>query len=277
MMLSCGRTNPYSPICLTPRGGGVTMADEEVAEMMKNLTGTVPEDLAVGEDADPWSITFASERPIRTQLDDSTVVLSMRGKRFTRGSTQLKRTIEMSATYQLEETLEEFKLIRQGDVRAELPGAKRLSASQVATKAFMRKKVRSAVPTRDRSGGYRAARTTGAGWEAEIDRGVLRRSLAGPRIRSRSGRARTCGRRGRPRRRSRATLRMRSKKSISLFTFPPGGSKVRNEPSGRAAANIPARTNTSPPRLGSLRDPFGGRVKPSRTTSEQQEANEPVG
>lgn len=120
--------------------GGVTLTDERLVELAEQLTGSVPDEMAITEEDDPWSITFASERPIDTRFDDQNVTIAIRGKKFTRGSQELRKNVSISATYKLERTAEGIKLTRQGDVQVEFPGSKRLSASQVAMKTFMKKR-----------------------------------------------------------------------------------------------------------------------------------------
>ena len=120
--------------------GGVTLTDERLVELVEQLTGSVPEEMVITEDTDPWSITFDSERPIDTRFDDQNVTISIRGKKFTRGATELRNRLKISATYKLERIGQGIKLTRQGEVQIDFPGSKRLSASQVAMKTFMKKR-----------------------------------------------------------------------------------------------------------------------------------------
>jgi len=120
--------------------GGVTLTDERLVELVEQLTGTVPEEMAITEDTDPWSITFDSERPIDTRFDDQNVTISIRGKKFARGAQELRNRLKISATYKLERIGQGIKLTRQGEVEIDFPRSKRLSASQVAMKTFMKKR-----------------------------------------------------------------------------------------------------------------------------------------
>jgi hypothetical protein len=120
--------------------GGVTLTDEKLVQLVEQLTGSVPEEMEITEEDDPWSITFASERPIDTRFDDQNVTISIRGKRFTRGSQELKENLQISATYKLERTAHGTKLTREGDLQIAFAGSKRLSASQIAMKTFMKKR-----------------------------------------------------------------------------------------------------------------------------------------
>jgi hypothetical protein len=120
--------------------GGVTLTDERLVEVVERLTGSVPDDLVITDEDDPWSITFASERPLEARFDDQSATVFIRGKRFTRGDTELKKSIQISATYKIAKTPKGAKLERQEDVTVEFLGGKRLSASHVAMKTFMKKR-----------------------------------------------------------------------------------------------------------------------------------------
>jgi hypothetical protein len=120
--------------------GGVTLTDESLAEMIQELTGKVPEELAVTQDSDPWSITFTSELPIQARFADQTVKILIRGKRFGRGDQEVRKLLEISATYAIERLPDRAKLVRQGDVQIEFVGRQKLGASDIAMKSFMKTK-----------------------------------------------------------------------------------------------------------------------------------------
>ena len=120
--------------------GGVTLTDEKLVELVEQLTGSVPEEMVITEEDDPWSITFAKERPIDTRFDDQNVTISIRGREFTRGAQKLREDIEISATYKIERMALGSKMTRLGDLQIEFPRSKRLSAGQVAMKTFIKKR-----------------------------------------------------------------------------------------------------------------------------------------
>lgn len=121
--------------------GGVTVTDEKVASLVEETTGNVPEELQLGPEKDPWSITFATEQPVSTLFSAEGVTISIRGRRFTRGDQEIKNPIKISATYRIEKTDSGSKFTRQGDVDIEFIGQKGgLSVQQVAFKTFMRRK-----------------------------------------------------------------------------------------------------------------------------------------
>lgn len=120
--------------------GGITLTDERLAELAEELLGEVPEELKITEEDDPWSITFASERPIDVRFDDHLVSVFVRSKGFTRGPQEVKQAVEISATYELTHRGNGLRLVRQGDVQVKFGASNRLSVSQVAMKTFIQKK-----------------------------------------------------------------------------------------------------------------------------------------
>ncbi len=121
--------------------GGRTLTDERLAEILKEATGEVPEELQITEDKDPWSITFSEDRPFAVIFDNQTATIAIHGRRFTRGEREIRKDMVISAKYRLEQQGNGSKLTREGDVMADYVGnAGSLSVSDVAFKTFMRKK-----------------------------------------------------------------------------------------------------------------------------------------
>ena len=120
--------------------GGETLTGEMVADMMKKSGREVPEELQNNQESEPWSITFASSRPVAVEFNDGTITIGVRGVRFTRGSEVVKSAMEMSATYKVEKTATGSKLTRQGDVEARYLKGGRESIQQITLKTFMRRK-----------------------------------------------------------------------------------------------------------------------------------------
>lgn len=127
--------------------GGLELTDEKLAEMMQEATGSVPEELQITEDKEPWSITFAENFPVSAAFDGNQVRLAVRANRFTRGRNEdgtvdqeTKGLVEISATYAIEKTDAGATLTRQGDLNVDFIGEERLSAAQVGTKTFLRRK-----------------------------------------------------------------------------------------------------------------------------------------
>lgn len=120
--------------------GGVTLTDERMALMAERLTGEVPEELQITPETDPWSITFAAERPVEARFDDNQVEFFVRARQFTRSDQTLRENVAISATYKVEKTPEGSRLTRQGDVNVVFGEDRRLSVGDVAMKTFVRKK-----------------------------------------------------------------------------------------------------------------------------------------
>jgi hypothetical protein len=121
--------------------GGVTLTDEMLAKILKDSTGSVPEELQVGPDSDPWSITFSSVKPVSAVFQDDTIEFAIRGTKFSRGDDVVPQDLEMSAVYKLQKTPAGARLIRQGDVSVEYVGVSgKLSVKQITVRTVMRKK-----------------------------------------------------------------------------------------------------------------------------------------
>jgi hypothetical protein len=121
--------------------GGVTLTDERLEKIIRDdLAAEVPEELKITPDKDPWSITFTNDAPIRAVFGDGTVLLAIRGRRFTRGDQGINEPIEISATYKIEKTETGSKLTRQGEVAVKFLQRERLGAPQIAFKTFLTRK-----------------------------------------------------------------------------------------------------------------------------------------
>ncbi len=120
--------------------GGVTLTNESLAKMIEEMTGKVPDELAVTEDSEPWSITFTSELPIEARFDGQTAKIIIRGKRFGRADQEVRKLLEISALYTVEKMSDHARLTRQGDVAVDFIGRQQLSAADIAMKTFMKKK-----------------------------------------------------------------------------------------------------------------------------------------
>jgi len=120
--------------------GGVTMTDEEVAEWTESIHGEGADESVTTEEDEPWSVAFASERPIEAHFDNQEITVSVSAKRFASGDNKLKRSLRISATYFIEKTPQGVRLTRRGDVEVEFVGKERLKASEVALKTIVKKR-----------------------------------------------------------------------------------------------------------------------------------------
>jgi len=122
--------------------GGLVMTDEMLAKAIKDLTDKTPEELQPGPDKEPWSITFAKLEPVTVKFEDGHATVSIRGRRFTRGDQEMRKSLEISARYKFDRTDAGARLVRQGDVEVKFLGAeeRRLTVTEVAFKTFIKKK-----------------------------------------------------------------------------------------------------------------------------------------
>lgn len=119
--------------------GGFQLTDVRAAELVEELTGSVPEELKPSADKDPWSITFALKRPVQVSFDDDSIEIAVEGRQFTRGDRVLAQPMRIAARYRPVATPEGVLLQRQGDLEVTFPGreTQRLGVREVAFKTFM--------------------------------------------------------------------------------------------------------------------------------------------
>lgn len=121
--------------------GGMTLTDERLAEVIKEMSGEVPEELQIGPDKDPWSITFMADRPVSVHFSGNTLQIRIRGRRFTRNDQEIRNSIQISATYRLADPSASAPVFaREGEVAVDFLNRERLGITQVAFKTFLRKK-----------------------------------------------------------------------------------------------------------------------------------------
>ena len=122
--------------------GGVTLTDEKLADMLKEGTGKVPDELQISPDKDPWSITFPSEQPVSVVLDPAGITIAIQGRRFTRGDQEIRNPMRITAKYKYEKTAQGMKLTRAAeDLEVDYINIKgSQTVSQVAFRTFVRRK-----------------------------------------------------------------------------------------------------------------------------------------
>jgi hypothetical protein len=123
---------------------GLTLTDERIAELMQELTGSVPDELQPSAETAPWSISFDLQQPVTVKFDEESVTLAIRGRRFTSGDRVLDQNVmEISATYHLATSPTGAVLTRRGEIEVNFPGTEedqRLSTSQIFFRTLMRNK-----------------------------------------------------------------------------------------------------------------------------------------
>jgi hypothetical protein len=125
--------------------GGLTVTDEWAQELVKELTGEVPEGLQLKQDEDPWAITFDLQTPLRIELRDDQMVIAIRARRFLRGDQELRQTTQIAATYQLGIENGRAHFTRVGDIEVTYPDKEgdRLSLTELRNKTFLTNKFES--------------------------------------------------------------------------------------------------------------------------------------
>lgn len=120
--------------------GGMTITDERAEQLVREATGNVPEGLQVKQDEEPWSITFDLLQPLSVSFHDQQVTIAIRGRRFTRGEQEVRKTTQIAATYDIVSTDNgRSKLVRRGDVEVTYPDneSDRLSLTELRNKTFL--------------------------------------------------------------------------------------------------------------------------------------------
>ena len=100
---------------------GLTLTDERIAELTEELTGSIPDELQISDERDPWSISFDWQQPVTVAFDNESVTIAIRGRKFTSGERTLRKVMEMSATYTMKTTPNGVRLNRVGDIEVSFP------------------------------------------------------------------------------------------------------------------------------------------------------------
>jgi len=122
---------------------GRTLTQEELNRRMIERFGKLPEEMAAEDDQEPWTITFADQRPVTLHLADNGLEVTIRGKRFTSGDREFK-AMNITAAYKVEPAGTGARLTRQGDIRIFPPGfvegKDRFSTQETALRSILRRK-----------------------------------------------------------------------------------------------------------------------------------------
>jgi len=114
---------------------GRTVTGKELDRLLAE-TGREPE--VIDPDADDTTnfvIDFSGYRPVICELRDQTIRLGIRGTRFRQGDRELKRPLEITATYHpVKAENGVVSLVRSGEVDVAFPGTRRLTVQQVAVR-----------------------------------------------------------------------------------------------------------------------------------------------
>jgi hypothetical protein len=103
---------------------GRTVTQEDIEELAKSQNVVMPEEFGSDPDQKPWSITFASRRPVEVDVDDDRLQVTIRGDAFTSGESEFSG-MDITAAYRVERVDGEpqrFCLVREGDILIYPPG-----------------------------------------------------------------------------------------------------------------------------------------------------------
>ncbi len=135
--------NAFSPVL-----AGRTLKESQLNRLMKAVGRDMSSPQKEGEPTEPsFEISFASLQPIVFEARDQKIRIGVRGTKFTQGRRELKRSMEITAIYQVAST-EEGKLIlvRDGEVEVNFPGRKRLTVTQAGLKPAIQTKFSKVFP-----------------------------------------------------------------------------------------------------------------------------------
>jgi hypothetical protein len=113
--------------------GGMTVTDETLQSILKDLLGRVPEEFKPDENEQPWAINFAADVPITFEFLDNQFRITVRGRRFIRGDNSYP-AMDATAVYKIVHEGTTFKAVRQGALEIFPPDfapGKRLSGRQL--------------------------------------------------------------------------------------------------------------------------------------------------
>lgn len=118
--------------------GGMVLTDRDVDRQLNSAGITPPPELALGPDAEPWSMTYARQTPVRLEISPGRVRVALRGESFERGEQSLRDLVEISVVYQHDADGREWT--REGEVNVDFLNRSRLTASLIGFKSFLRRK-----------------------------------------------------------------------------------------------------------------------------------------
>ncbi|MEM0925546.1 MAG: hypothetical protein AAGJ83_05875 [Planctomycetota bacterium] len=123
---------------------GRTMTRAKLQKLAERL-GQSPK--VEGDDEKPFEIDFDLIRPIIFEPMDGKLRLGVRGTRFSQGSRELKRTLEIVSSYQpVRQADGHLFLERVGEVEILFPGRKRLSVQETGLRGAIKKTFAKAFP-----------------------------------------------------------------------------------------------------------------------------------
>jgi hypothetical protein len=122
---------------------GRTLDQPQLDRISMDIVGHVPDRTDDPELHEPWTVTFAEDRPVSVDIDDQQAVIVVRGTKFT-SSTRKFEGMRITARYKMSHEGGSLHASRQGDVEVVpidfVPGRQTLSARQAALLGPIRKR-----------------------------------------------------------------------------------------------------------------------------------------
>jgi len=120
---------------------GSLLTDVALAETLEEWRGSVPEELQITEDSEPWDITLESRRPLHVELAKDHITVTLRGTRFTARDRVMQEPMHISAKYRVNRRDGRISLVRDGDVEVTFPEqGEKLSVRFVTMRRFWQTK-----------------------------------------------------------------------------------------------------------------------------------------
>ncbi|MEM9586630.1 MAG: hypothetical protein AAGA03_05065 [Planctomycetota bacterium] len=126
---------------------GRTLTEERIAELLESAGRSLPPREGDEAEKEAFEIDFDGKQPIVFEARDGALKVGVRGRRFAQGTREIDRFMEITALYRPGRLASgSMVLIREGDVRVEFPGTKRLSISQAGLRGVIEERFSKVFP-----------------------------------------------------------------------------------------------------------------------------------
>jgi hypothetical protein len=119
---------------------GMTVHEDSFRARMTDLLGELPASMKADEDEEPWTVTFAAERPITVTFADEGFTIVIRGDRYYRGKDSTPGLI-VTAVYKFVQSGQQFKAERQGPLTFTSTSGKSLSGREIVVRTLLEQRL----------------------------------------------------------------------------------------------------------------------------------------
>ena len=116
---------------------GMILREVELRKWAEDFWGQVPPGLEVEDPTEPWTIVFASERPIEVAFRGDLLSITLRGQAYEKGDKSFPG-MDVTAIYRIEDSPEGRVAVRQGDLRIYPPRFKEEERKLTAREQVLR-------------------------------------------------------------------------------------------------------------------------------------------